>query len=63
MGPKKGTSMLVRVAKLLRLRINDDSGLTMAYLTARSNLVWYGFVPGKLLQSTFNGKNLQVKTQ
>ena len=45
-----------RGLKLYRVYINDGPGLTLAYITARSNLVVYMFEWGKLLQSIYMGE-------
>ena len=41
---------------LYKVYINDDPGLTLTYLTARSNWVAYTFEWGKVLQSYLMGK-------
>ena len=35
----------------------------MSFFTARSNLVSYAFIWGKLLEKSFNGRNLQQMTR
>ena len=39
--------------------VNCDTGLTLTYFTARSNLVSYEFVWGKLVKTFFNESNLK----
>ena len=48
--------MYYRGVKFYKVNINGDLGLTLTYLTARSNLVTYTFEWGKLLQSHLMGK-------
>ena len=43
--------------------IDNDSGLTLTYFIARSNLVTYMFELGKLLHRPLMGKNLQQRTK
>ena len=45
-----------KTKELYELCINDDLGLTVAYFTARFNLVAYAFEWVKLLQSEIKGK-------
>ena len=47
--------------KLYKVYINDDTGLTLTYITGRSDLVTYTFEWGKLLQSHFSEKNICSK--
>ena len=49
--------------KLYKICINDETGLTLTYFTARSNLVAYTFEWGKVLQSHLMGGNLQQRTK
>ena len=42
--------------KFYKVYINDDTGVTLTYFTARSNWVSYRFELGKLLQSYLMGK-------
>ena len=48
--------------KLYKVNINDDPGLTLTYLTARSNWVACTFEWGKLLQSHLMEEILQKRT-
>ena len=48
--------------KLYKFYINADPGLTLTYLTVRSNWVTCMFEWGKLLQSHLIGENLQQRT-
>ena len=41
--------------------VNDDPGLTLTYLTARSNWVKCTFEWGKTVTKSFNGGNLAAK--
>ena len=49
--------------KLYKVYINGDPGLTLTYLTARSNLVACVLEWEKLLQSNLNWKNMQEITK
>ena len=49
-------------AHLVKVYINDDPGMTLTYLTARSNWVTCTFEWGKLLQSHLMEENLQQST-
>ena len=49
--------------KLYKVYINDDSGLTMTYFTARSNWFAYTFEWRKTVTKLFNGENLQQRTK
>ena len=49
--------------KLYKVYINDDPGLTLTYLMARSNWVKYMFEWGKLLQSHLMEEILQQRTR
>ena len=52
-----------------RVCSNDDIGLTLTFFMARSNLLSYAFIwkiyipSGKMLESHFNGRNLQQMTR
>ena len=48
--------------KLYKDYINNDPGLTLTYLRARSNWVAYRFECGKTFTKFFNGENLQQRT-
>ena len=48
--------------KLYKVHINDDPGLTLTYLTARSNWVKCTFEWEKLLQSHLMEEILQQRT-
>ena len=52
-----------RGLKLYKVCINDCPGLTLTYLTTRSQFVIYAFECGKLLQSHLIGKKLTAKDQ
>ena len=54
--------MQLRGLKLYKVYVTDDPGLTMTYLTARSNWVICTFEWGKLLQSLLMEENLQQRT-
>ena len=47
--------------KLYKVYINDDTGLTLTYFTARSNLDAYAFqwIIGKTLTKSLNGIKLK----
>ena len=49
--------------KLYKVYINDDPGLTLSYLMARSNKVTCTFEWGKLLESHLMEENLQQRTK
>ena len=53
--------MQYRGLQLYKVCINDDTGLTLTYLTTRSNLVSYAFEFGKLLQNQLIGKTICSK--
>ena len=54
--------MKQRGLKLYKFYINNDPGLTLTYLTARSNWVICSFEWGKLLQSHLMEEILQQTT-
>ena len=49
--------------KLHKVYIHDDPGLTLTYLTTRSNWVAYTFEWGKTVTNLFNWENLQQRTK
>ena len=48
---------------LVHMGLNDDPRLTLTYFTARSNLVPYAFIWGKLVRKSFNGRKLTANDQ
>ena len=52
-----------RGLKLCKVCINNDPGLTLAYFTARANLVAYAFEWGETVTQSFNGKKLAANEQ
>ena len=58
---KKKLGMYHEGLKLYKVYINDDPGLTLTYLLARSNWVTCTFEWGKLLFKSFSGGKLAAK--
>ena len=48
--------------KVFKVCINEDPGLTLTYFCQWSNLVTHTFEWGKIVTKSFNGKNLQQRT-